>query len=138
MKLQEESINTDMKFNEQFNKYMEEADVERLAQQDPREVYDDPGPKGIAGEPGYDELRRKAAEADEEDREEGYKLLEQAFQKFYMYGYSGSGVADAQREATKVASMLKAMYVDEKDIKRFTDALISIILGQIVSGHADS
>jgi hypothetical protein len=131
-----------MKFNEQFNKYMEEADVERLAQQDPREVYDDPGLKGEAGEPGSkydaDELRRQAATADEEDREEGYKLLEQAFKKFYMYGYSGSGVADAQREATKVASMLEAMHVDERDIKRFTDALISIILGQIVSGHADS
>ena len=30
-----------MKFYEQFNKYMEEADIERLAKQDPREEYED-------------------------------------------------------------------------------------------------
>ena len=30
-----------MKFNEQFNKYMEEANIERLAKQDPREEYED-------------------------------------------------------------------------------------------------
>lgn len=30
-----------MKFYEQFNKYMEEADIERLAKQDPREAYED-------------------------------------------------------------------------------------------------
>lgn len=31
-----------MKFNEQFNKYMEEADIEKLAKQDSREAYDKP------------------------------------------------------------------------------------------------
>ena len=30
-----------MKFYEQFNKYMEEADIERLAKQDSREEYED-------------------------------------------------------------------------------------------------
>lgn len=34
-------MTTKMKFNEQFNKYMEEADVERLAKRDPREEYED-------------------------------------------------------------------------------------------------
>ena len=32
---------TNMKFYQQINKYMEEADIERLAKQDSREEYDD-------------------------------------------------------------------------------------------------
>lgn len=118
-----------MKFYEQFNKYMEEADVERLAQQDPREVYgDNPEEKSIG---------EQAQDADNALREQGYKLLEDALHKFYEYGYTGSADADAAATNERVVDILRNLEVDDRDVQRFGDVLTSIILGQMVRGHAD-
>lgn len=118
-----------MKFYQQFNKYMEEADVERLAQQDPREVYGDGPEEKSIGEQGQD--------ADNALREEGYKALENALRSFYSYGYTGSADADPAATSERVAEMLRNFEVDDRDMQRFTDVLTSIILGQMVRGHAD-
>lgn len=114
-----------MKFNEQFNKYMEEADVERLTQQDPREVYDEPS------------LSQQAQMEDDKVRDEGYDQLEKALRKFYEYGYTGSADSNPEAVNQKVVQILNNLEVDDRDINRFADALMSIILGQINRGHAD-
>lgn len=117
-----------MKFYEQFNKYMEEADVERLAQQDPREVYDTTEEKTLS---------QQSQAEDDKVRDEGYNLLEQAFRKFYEYGYTGSANSNVEAINQKVVQMLKDLEVDDRDMDRFADVLMSIILGQINRGHAD-
>lgn len=117
-----------MKFYEQFNKYMEEADVERLAQQDPREVYDEP--KELT-------LSQQSQMEDDKLKDEGYDLLEKALRKFYEYGYTGSADSNAEAINQKVVQMLKNLEVDDRDMDRFADVLMSLILGQITRGHSD-
>ena len=118
-----------MKFYEQFNKYMEEADVERLAQQDPREVYGD--------EPEEKSLSQQGQAEDDKVRDEGYEQLEKALHKFYEYGYTGSADSNAEAVNQKVVQMLKNLEVDDRDLDRFANVLMSIILGQVNRGHAD-
>jgi len=118
-----------MKFYEQFNKYIEEADVERLAQQDPREVYGDESEEKT--------LAQQSQDADNALREEGYKLLEDALHKFYEYGYTGSADTDPAANNERVAEILRNLEVDDRDMQRFADVLTSIVLGQMVRGHAD-
>jgi len=118
-----------MKFDELADKIINEADVERLAQQDPREVYGD-GPEEKS-------LAQQGQDADNQLREEGYKLLKDAFHKFYEYGYTGSADTDPGATNERVVDMLRDMEVDDRDMQRFGDALTSIILGQMVRGHAD-
>ena len=117
-----------MKFYEQFNKYMEEADVERLAQQDPREIYSDEEVKDVDMDP---EL------APETGPQEAFKSLEDALDKFYALGKKGLG-GDAAAINDRVYNILVQHEVDQRDIKRFSDALTSIILGQSMRGYADS
>jgi hypothetical protein len=117
-----------MKFYEQFNKYMEEADVERLAQQDPREIYSDEEVKDVDMDP---EL------APETGPQEAFKSLEDALDKFYALGQKGLG-GDAAAVNDRVYNILVQHEVDERDLKRFADALTSIILGQSMRGYADS
>lgn len=114
-----------MKFYEQFNKYMEEADVERLAQPDSREVYDEPT------------LSQQGQMEDDKVRDEGYDMLEKALHKFYEYGYTGSANGDAEAVNQKVVQMLKNLEVDDRDLDRFANVLMSIILGQMTRGFAD-
>ncbi len=117
-----------MKFYEQFSKYMEEADVERLSQQDPREIYSDNEVKGMDMDP---EL------APETGPQEAFKTLEDALDKFYALGKKGLG-GDAAAVNDRVYNILVQHEVDERDIKRFSDVLTSILLGQSVRGYADS
>jgi len=105
-----------------------EADIEKLAQQDPREVYDEPKDPSL-GQQGQAE--------DDKVRDEGYEQLEKALRKFYEYGYTGSANSNAEAVNQKVVQMLKDLEVDDRDIDRFADVLMSIILGQINRGHAD-
>lgn len=63
-----------MKFYEQFNKYMEEADIDRLAKQDPREVYDDELDKKEA-------FKASLMRQDEEPEEEMDPLTDPMFQQ---------------------------------------------------------
>lgn len=114
-----------MKFYEQYNKYMEEADIERLAQQDPREIYDEP--KGELGDSGPQGVHPN----------EAFKSLEDALDMFYNLGKGGMG-ADPAAVHDKVYNMLLQHEVDQRDIQRFSDALTSIILGQSMRGYADS
>ena len=117
-----------MKFNEQFNKYMEEADVERLAQQDPREIYSDEEVKDMDVKPDL------APEAEPND---AFKALEDTLGKFYALGQKGLG-ADADVVMERVAEILRQHQVDSRDMERFTNVLGSILLGQSVRGFADS
>jgi len=117
-----------MKFYEQFNKYMEEADVERLAQQDPREVYSDNEVKDMDMDP---EL------APETGPQEAFKSLEDTLSKFYALGKKGLG-ADADMVNERVIDILMMHGVDQRDLRRFGDALTSILLGQSMRGFADS
>jgi hypothetical protein len=117
-----------MKFYEQFNKYMEEADVERLAQQDPREVYSDQEVKDMDVDPTL---------APETGPQEAFKSLEDTLGKFYALGQKGLG-ADADMVNERVIDILMMHGVDQRDLRRFGDALTSILLGQSVRGYADS
>jgi len=117
-----------MKFYKQFNKYMEEASVERLAQQDPREAYSDEEVKGMDLDP---EL------APETSPQEAFKTLEDTLGKFYALGQKGLG-ADAAAVHDKVYNILQKHEVDQRDMQRFSDVLTSILLGQSVRGFADS
>jgi len=117
-----------MKFYQQLNKYMEEANVEKLAQQDPREIYSDEEVKGMDMDP---EL------APETGPQEAFKTLEDALDKFYALGQKGLG-GDAAAVNDRVYNILVQHKVDERDIKRFSDVLTSILLGQSMRGYADS
>jgi hypothetical protein len=117
-----------MKFYEHFNKYMEEADVERLSQQDPREVYSDQEVRDMDVKPDL------APEAGPQD---AFKSLEDTLGKFYALGQKGLG-ADADAVNERVIDILKMHGVDDRDLRRFGDALTSILLGQSVRGYADS
>lgn len=117
-----------MKFNELFQQYLNEADVERLAQQDPREVYSDEEVKNMDNDP---ELMPETGP------QEAFKTLEDALGKFYALGQKGLG-GDAAAIHDKVYNMLQQHKVDQRDIQRFSDALTSIILGQSMRGYADS
>jgi hypothetical protein len=114
-----------MKFYEQFNKYMEEASIEKLTQQDPREVYDEP--KGELGKQGVTGVHPNDA----------FKSLEDALDTFYNLGKGGLG-ADPAAVHDRVYNMLQQHEVDDRDIQRFSDVLTSIILGQSTRGFADS
>jgi hypothetical protein len=116
-----------MKFNEQFNKYMEEADVERLAQQDSREVYSDEEVKNMDNDP---ELMPETGP------QEAFKALEDTLSKFYALGQKGLG-ADASAVHDRVYNILQKHEVDQRDMQRFSDVLTSILLGQSVRGYAD-
>lgn len=115
-----------MKFYEQFNKYMEEADVERLAQQDPREIYSDEEVKDMEVKPDL---------APEQDPNEAFKTLEKALGQFYALGKKGLG-ADADAVNERVVDMLRMHEVDDRDLQRLGDALTSIVLGQSMRGFA--
>ena len=117
-----------MKFYKQFNKYMEEADIERLAQQDPREIYSDEEVKDMEVDPSL---------ARETGPQEAFKSLEDTLGKFYALGQKGLG-ADADMVNERVIDILKMHGVDDRDLRRFGDALTSILLGQSVRGYADS
>jgi hypothetical protein len=117
-----------MKFYEQFNKYMEEAEVERLAQQDPREMYSDEEVKDMDVDPTL---------APETGPQEAFKSLEDTLGKFYALGQKGLG-ADADMVNERVIDILMMHGVDQRDLRRFGDALTSILLGQSMRGYADS
>jgi hypothetical protein len=117
-----------MKFNKLFEQYLNEADVERLAQQDPREMYSDEEVKSMGMDP---EL------APETGPQEAFKALEDALGKFYALGQKGLG-ADAAAVHDRVYNILLQHEVDKRDMQRFSDVLTSIILGQSVRGFADS
>ena len=118
-----------MKFDDLADKIINEADIDRLAKQDPREVYEN--------EPEEKSLAQQSQDADNALREQGYKLLEDALHKFYEYGYTGSSDADAAATNERVAEILRNLEVDDRDMQRFADVLTSIVLGQMVRGHAD-
>ena len=117
-----------MKFNKLFEQYLNEADVEKLAQQDSREVYSDEEVKDMDVQP---EL------ALETDPNDAFKALEDALGKFYALGQKGLG-ADAAVVHDRVYNILLQHEVDKKDMQRFSDVLASILLGQSVRGFADS
>lgn len=117
-----------MKFYEHFNKYMEEANIERLAQQDPREIYSDEEVKDMEVDPSL---------ARETGPQEAFKALEDTLSKFYALGQKGLG-ADADMVNERVIDILKMHEVDDRDLRRFGDALTSILLGQSMRGYADS
>jgi|688.fasta_scaffold1100473_2 hypothetical protein len=117
-----------MKFYEQFNKYMEEASIEKLAQQDPREIYSDEEVKNIDNDP---ELMPETGP------QEAFKTLENALDKFYDLGKKGLS-PDPQAVNDRVYNILVQHEVDEKNLKTFSDVLMSIILGQSMRGYADS
>jgi hypothetical protein len=117
-----------MKFYDYFNKYMEEADVDRLAQQDPREIYSDQEVKDMDVDPTL---------APETGPQEAFKSLEDTLGKFYALGQKGLG-AEADMVNERVIDILKMHGVDDRDLRRFGDALTSILLGQSVRGYADS
>lgn len=116
-----------MKFYQQFNKYMEEADIERLAQQDPREIYSD------------EEVRDMDVKPDlvpETGVNNAFKSLENTLGQFYALGQKGLG-ADADAVNERVVDILRMHDVDERDLQRFGNVLTSILLGQSVRGFAD-
>jgi hypothetical protein len=117
-----------MKFYEQFNKYMEEANVEKLTQQDSREIYSDQEVEDIDIDP---EL------APETGPQEAFKSLEDTLSKFYALGQKGLG-GDAAAVNDRVYNILMQHGVDQRDMQRFSDALTSILLGQSMRGYADS
>jgi hypothetical protein len=116
-----------MKFYEQFNKYMEEADVERLAQQDPREIYSDEEVRDMDVKPDL---------APETGPNDAFKSLENTLGQFYALGQKGLG-ADADAVNERVVDILRMHEVDDRDLQRFGDVLTSILLGQSVRGFAD-
>jgi hypothetical protein len=116
-----------MKFYEQFNKYMEEA-VDKLAQQDPREVYSDEEVKDMNVDPDL---------APETGPDEAFKTLANTLEQFYALGQKGLG-GDAAAFNDRVYNILVQHEVDEKDMQRFADVLTSILLGQSMRGFADS
>lgn len=115
-----------MKFYQQFNKYMEEANIERLAQQDPREIYSDEEVRDMDVRPDL---------APETGPQEAFKALEDALGKFYALGQKGLG-GDADAINERVVDILRMHEVDERDLQRFGDALTSIVLGQSMRGFA--
>lgn len=116
-----------MKFYEQFNKYMEEANVEKLAQQDPREIYSDEEVKNMEEKPDL---------AQEQGPQEAFKALENTLEQFYNLGKKGLG-ADADMVMKRVADILRQYQVDDRDMDRFVNVLGSILLGQSTRGFAD-
>lgn len=116
-----------MKFDEHFKKYMEEADVERLAQQDPREIYSDEEVKN---------MDTRSDLAPEEGPNNAFKSLENTLSQFYALGQRGLG-ADADAVNERVVEILRMHEVDDRDLQRFGDVLTSILLGQSVRGFAD-
>jgi hypothetical protein len=117
-----------MKFYEQFNKYMEEANVERLAQQDPREIYSDEEVRDMDVKPDL---------APETDPEEAFKALDNMLGLFYKIGQKGLG-PDPDAVHERIVDILKMHDVDEKNIGRFSNVLLSVVLGQSTNGFADS
>jgi hypothetical protein len=117
-----------MKFYEQFNKYMEEANVERLAQQNTREMYSDEEVK---------DMDVDLELAPETGPQEAFDTLEDALVKFYELGKKGLG-PDAKAVNDRIYNMLVKHEVDEKNLKNFSDVLMSIILGQSMRGFAVS
>lgn len=113
-----------MKFDDKLQELLKEADIDRLAQQDSREVYGD-------------EEVSDAQQADDAVRDEGYEMLYQALRKFYEYGYTGSADSNAEKVNQKVVSILNDLEVDDRDKDRLANALMSLILGQITRGHSD-
>lgn len=116
-----------MKFYEQLNKYIEEANIERLAQQDPREIYSDEEVRDMDVKPDL---------SPEEGPNLAFKSLEDTLGKFYALGQKGLG-ADADAVNERVIDILRMHDVDERDLQRFGDALTSILLGQSTRGFAD-
>jgi hypothetical protein len=117
-----------MKFNKLFEQYLNEADAEKLAQQDPREIYSDEEVKDMDVDP---EL------APETGPQEAFKALTDALDKFYELGKKGL-TPDPQAVNDRVYNILVQHEVDEKNLKNFSDVLMSIILGQSVRGYAES
>ena len=93
-----------MKFNELFNQYLQEADIERLAQQDPREIYSDEEVKNMEVDPSL---------ARETGPQEAFKSLEDTLGKFYALGKKGLG-ADADMVNERVIDILKMHGVDDR------------------------
>jgi hypothetical protein len=117
-----------MKFNKLFEQYLNEADIEKLAQQDSREAYTDEEVKSMDLDP---EL------IPETGPQEAFKTLENTLDKFYALGQKGLG-ADAAAVHDRVYNILQKHEVDQRDMQRFSDVLTSILLGQSVRGFADS
>jgi hypothetical protein len=117
-----------MKFNKLFEQYLNEADVEKLTQQDSREIYSDEEVK---------DMDVQSELASETEPNNAFKTLEDALSKFYALGQKGLG-ADAAAVHDRVYNILVQHEVDERDMQRFSDVLTSILLGQSVRGFADS
>jgi hypothetical protein len=117
-----------MKFNKLFEQYLNEADVEKLAQQDSREIYSDEEIRDMDVKPDL---------APETGPQEAFKALEDTLGKFYALGQKGLG-GDADAFNERVIDILMQHGVDQRDLRRFGDALTSILLGQSMRGFADS
>jgi hypothetical protein len=117
-----------MKFNNLYNELITEAEIEKLSQQDPREIYSDEEVKDMDVDPTL---------APETGPQEAFKSLEDTLGKFYALGQRGLG-ADADMVNERVVDILMMHGVDQRDLRRFGDALTSILLGQSVRGYADS
>lgn len=119
-----------MKFYSLLDKYLleAEANIEKLAQQDPREIYSDEEVK---------EMPEDSSLARETGPDEAFKSLEDTLDKFYALGQKGLG-ADADMVMERIAEILRLHEVDQSNMKQFTDVLGSILLGQSVRGYANS
>jgi hypothetical protein len=117
-----------MKFNELFDKLITEAEVDKLSQQDSREIYSDEEVKDMDIDPTL---------APETGPQDAFKALEDTLVKFYALGQKGLG-ADADMVNERVIDILMMHGVDQRDLRRFGDALTSILLGQSMRGYADS
>jgi hypothetical protein len=99
-------------------------------------MFDDLINKFLAEESSLDQWHNAQLDK-EQGPNEAFKHLESALDAFYALGQKGLG-ADAAAVNDRVYNMLEQHGVDQADIKRFADALTSIILGQSVRGYADS
>ncbi len=66
---------------------------------------------------------------------QAFKSLEDLLGQFYSLGQKGLG-DDVPAINEKIADILLQHEVDERDMKRFADALTSILLGQSMRGFA--
>jgi hypothetical protein len=121
-----------MTFNELADSILNEANLDAMSPEE-RDAY----------EAELDKKEAYKAHLDGSDLEpesgpnEAFKHLESALDAFYALGRKGLG-ADAAAVNDRVYNMLQQREVDQRDIKRFADALTSIILGQSVRGYAVS
>jgi len=121
-----------MKFNELADSILNEANLNAMSPEE-RDAYEAQLDKKEAYKAYLDgsDLGPESGPGD------AFKHLESALDAFYALGQKGLG-ADAAAVNDRVYNMLQQREVDQADIKRFADALTSIILGQSIRGYAVS